>query len=200
MGESRSPGRSPRSRRAVRSTAGSPKRPTSARSSSPSRHVCAGQQVDPPFLPAAKDLHPGPPQHLLDQGQEEPQPAPRITMPEPLAQVVAVAEADAQRLEAIAPRRTRRARRRSGRRPSRWRERSASPWPTPMPRPSTAHESARPSSPPWNRPITTSPSTSPTAPPTARGGHPQVHRRASLSQAPSRNGPPRSGRSRSSRR
>jgi hypothetical protein len=48
---------------------------------------------------------------------------------------------------------------------------------------------ARPSNSPRMTPITTSPATKPIAPPRAAAGAPQASARASLSQAPSRNGP-----------
>ena len=109
-------------------------------------------------------------------------------MPEPLAQVVSIAQPDSQGFEAVAA------------------DEPAEPaadqaedqaLARPVGQPlaqadaQAEHrpEQARPSSPPWKRPITTSPSTSPSAPPSAAAGTPQVTARASLSQAPSRNGP-----------
>ena len=70
-----------------RATAGSPKMPISARSSSPSRQRRMSEQVDATLLAAALNLDPRAAQDLLDQGQAQTQPRPQDHDPQGLAQV-----------------------------------------------------------------------------------------------------------------
>ena len=148
--------------------------------------VC--QQVDAALLASALHLDPGPAQGLLDQGEEEPQSATQDHDPQSLAQVVTIAQGNAQQFEAVAAHEAAQsaadqaedqALARPVGQPLAQADAQAEDRPRTGPAEQTAAEEAD------HR----SPSTSPMAPPSAAAGTPHDTARASLCQAPSRNGP-----------